>query len=243
MSFTVIYYTDSNLHPPLWRKCIGQLDAAIIDAAESEPCPPEVIALGNRHMPELPGWWQQHEVHGVHGLHDCYTKIVRGLMLAQHNTIFLAEHDVLYPVGYFDHSPRAGAFDYCRSVFRQNVHGFFPWWCNRHRPTLTSCVSASRALLCEEFAARLAWVSASDKYPAGRRIVVDEPGVYWQEWLTDGQPIVARPEFYDLDEGSSIIDIRHGHNLTGMRESETYLDHLPYWGSHADLWRSYELPA
>jgi hypothetical protein len=204
------------LHQPLWRTCVEQLEKARGGM--------RLIALGNSAMPMLPGCWEQRVVRGQRGLHDCYLKIANGLDgLAPDDTVYLLEHDVLYPDGYFSRECGPDAsFLYHQPVFRQNQHGFFP----HTRGMLTSCVRSTAGQLTACFQKRLVWLRNHV------RITWDEPG---------GMGEVAPMVLDQCPDNKPVVDIRHGHNLTGHREAETYMDSIPYWGSHAALWSKYEL--
>lgn len=218
MNLAAIYYTDCRLHPPLWHRCIDVLERALC-CARLDGHTVQMLAVGSRPMPEVPEWWTQLEAHGQHGEHDCNVKIARGLAEADYDTVYLLEHDVLYPEGYFGGPVRTDRFDYCESVYRQNQHGFFP---NHISKYLTSTCVSSRDLFAECYQWRIRLMES------GGRITWSEPGRMGE---------TAPVDTWTCER--AVIDIRHGGNLTGMRDARHYLSYLPYWGDHEKLWRSY----
>jgi len=225
MSFTAIYYTDNRLPVDLWQVTLHHLNRALCHASEPGLAPPQVLAMVQGQTSLIPEWWAQHTVTGERGLHDCYMKIMAALEMAEFPQVWLLEHDVLYPLSYFDYvldtSVRCFWFDVNNWV--QCEHGFFA----RNR-CLTSCCTARRDLLRDSFATKLGMISR------GERITWDEPGGMQE---VPDCPMVRRKG------NQPVIDIRHGHNLTGQRYSgrEGYRDKLAPWGSHRELWESYGL--
>jgi len=222
MSFSAIYYTDNSLPLPFWRVCVAYLDRALTTSLVEGDTPAEMLVYANEPIGWLPSWWQVRIVQGQRGLHDCYTKILAGLKRARHQTVYFLEHDVLYPENYFHHVAKPGAFWYGSNLYRQNSHGFF-----RHRRGLTSVCVAQRNLCKLQFQGRLDMIARQE------RIVWDEPGGN----QGDIAPMIDLPP-----DRNPVIDIRHGHNLTGMREADQYRSEIRYWGKHQPLWDSYELP-
>lgn len=220
--FGVLLYTHNELPDRLAEVCFSRLSAAVASSyCEGMPWPECVIVSSRPWTPAHPGW-ENLTATGRRGLHDCYTKIVAGLERMTQHWVYLVEHDVLYPDGFFAHVPPAGErYWYNTHVYRQTPLGFFsdPTW-------LTSNCVAERELLLCQFRGRLAMVER------GERIVWDEPG----RNLHDIAPMAA------WRSALPTVDIRWGGNLTGMRTAAQYLQELAPYGRHADLWASYGLP-
>ena len=237
MSYSVIYYTDNKLPLQFWQTCIKQLMWSIAASTDDEPAPPEVLIMCNEPIPWLPEHWQQHVVRGDRGLHDCYTKILAGLDLARHEIVYLCEHDVLYPEGYFEFTPNAKAFWFNHCTVRMNERGFFP-----HGSDITSACCGLIEPLRASFAKRMEWISHD------WRIVWDEPGAVWPERGSPGDRGYS-PAYCDVLPSAfymsefAVVDVRHGTNLTGYREARAggYVAELPYWGKASDWWEEFGL--
>lgn len=205
---TIIYYTHNDLKPSIFSACFNQL----IKAAKDH----QLIIVSSRPISGAPGdatqiLWSYKEP----GLRDCYEKIILGLAHAEHQMVYLVEHDVLYPCGYFDQAPAPdqSVFWFNMHVFRLNWRGFFLWGSQ-----LTSNCVARVDLLRKCYDERMGWLMA------GERIVWDEPGRMGE---------VCPMANYGTIKPT--IDIRHGTNLTGMREADgEYLDEITGWAPAAE---------
>lgn len=204
---TALLYTHNRISPEIWKSFAYCLDCAVSNAGDVE-----VICMSTEVI-DVPDYWDL-KIWPMQesGLTDCYQKIRRGLDIALGDSVYLIEHDVLYPPTYFTGEPgllAADAFHYNDNGYTLNHHGFFPHW-----RKLTSNIVAKRELLIEDFDLRLKWRED------GVHITWDEPG---------GMGEVGK--MYDWHCPEPVIDVRHRANLTGYREGDTYLDHVPYWGS------------
>lgn len=219
--FTVVLYTHCDLADPPFRACFDVLSAAISHSASTEMVAPHRIVVTSEPQ-DVPRYWQNVVAVGDRGHHDCYTKIIAGCEAAKHDIVFLAEHDVLYPQGYFDASPESDdAFYYNSHVWTLSLAGAWP----TPRRWLTSNCRASRELLLDQFRDRLALVNS------GGRVVWDEPG------RNDGDIAEARWLTQDCPEPT--VDVRYGGNLTGMRYSKgAPAAVIPGWGRAGRLWSS-----
>jgi len=165
MSFTAILYTHEDLSELPYAYCFRRIQIAIGDTSSHDYLPPHCIAVTSTPQ-KLPRPWVNVVATGERGLHDCYTKIIAALEIAKHPQVFLLEHDVLYPDGYFDYVlDGETTFCYNLNVWTLNETGAWhtPRW-------LTSNLAADRALLRRQFAARL------DLLNRGERVQWDEPG-------------------------------------------------------------------
>ena len=211
---TVIFYSHLRDVPnPILRASVQ----SIVKAHQAASCDIELLAILPTKLNAygLFNDWQIIEARGDKGLHDCYVKIMAGLEAAMGDVIYLTEHDVLYPLTYFDDElPDPNRFCYNTNIYRLNTHGFF--W---HGKPLTSQCVANKEMLKDCYTMRLAWIFE------GRRIVWDEPG---------GMDEIA--PMYEYQNENPAIDIRHGGNLTGMRTAEKYDRDVYPWGSSDELW-------
>jgi len=223
--FTVILYSHRDLSEPPYRRCFHVLDAAVSYSARTEMSAPECIAVTSAPQ-NLPGYWRNIVATGERGHHDCAVKIIAGCEAARHTTVFLVEHDVLYPCGHFDVAPTtADAFYYCPNVWTVSPDSAWPTP-DRY---LTSTVCADRALMLRQFEARRRLLES------GGRIVWDEPG------RNDGD--IAEPRWLKRSDGTPVVDVRFGGNLTGMRHGGTGHTGIPGWGDSRALYESLGLQA
>jgi|GEM_PF-6005744 len=214
--FSVILYTHQPPEMPeaLRVECFRRLHAAILESADSEPCPPSCIVVSTRPY-AAPAPWRNVLASDARGPYfDCYTKIVAGCSVATHAQTYLVEHDVLYPDGYFGYvMPASRGFGYNRNTVRLSRRGYF-----RCPGQLTSNCVADRALLLAQFRARL------DLLARGGRVVWDEPG----RNAGDIAPML------DWWSAAPVVDVRWGGNLTGDREAARYLSDVAPWGKAAE---------
>ena len=152
--------------------------------------------------------WDRHV--GDH--RNVYEQILAGIGAAAKPVIALAEHDVLYPPGYFEALADAAGDGVCynTNLWRLNAHGFFRT-ANTH--LLSNCGGA-RGLLARRIRAKLG--------EARRRGIPD-----WAEPRGDAEFRAPHPT----------VDIRHGTNFTGGRNAPNgrYRQSIDYWGECRDL--------
>lgn len=200
---SIVYYTNNILPHALWRRCWDQLqDVAsghelIVVSRDPMPCANNIVV-----GPKMPC------------LTSMYEQILAGVQAATHDTVYLAEHDVLYPAGYFDAERRGGRCYYNSNVIRMSVDGFYAYEQGRTPVQVLSQGSFARRDL--ERMARERVKRSRD----GHRYT-------WAEF--DELP------YEEVQHQFPAIDIRHGANLSGGRRAKAVRMSDPYWGPHADL--------
>jgi hypothetical protein len=148
--------------------------------------------------------WPHHE--STHA--NLYLQILSGVSAARSSHIMLAEHDVLYPVGYHEAMLAildSGGICYNQNIWCLNAHGFFrAAGCD----FLSNC-GGPREALNQRILAKLEEID--------RKGYVD-----WTEPTAD----------FRFRSPSPTVDIRHGMNFTGMRRppDDIYLSEIEYWG-------------
>jgi hypothetical protein len=119
LSLSVVYYSNNRVPPRLQQFCFDKLRAAVRG---------ELICIirpqGASHR-------------------AMYEQILAGIAAAAGDIIALAEHDVLYPTGYFDVFANATGITYNTNVWCLNHHGYF----RPNNPHLLSNCGAPRAVL------------------------------------------------------------------------------------------------
>jgi len=207
----IVYYTDNRLDAALGDYCRNQLRRRAgnipIICISQEP-----MAFGE--FPFCVGKIGRSSA-------SIFMQIMSGAHLAKNMNIpwlFLAEHDVLYPPGYFDYTPPGpGIVCYQRHVYNVNDRGFW----RADRPLMSG-------LCCDSETLEAAMRQRYENTRAGQRFSRSEPGTL----LEDPYPMLT----YHL--ARPMLDIRHGNNFTGGRASrDGYQSTLEYWGPHAELWR------
>lgn len=146
---------------------------------------------------------------------NLYVNILCGINQTDADYIYLAEHDVLYPHDYFvpmtDHKP----FDF---VFQRpgcflDEKGYHP----RGNYPLSSLMGTRQAM--SRFCAMQMQKIMS---PEGIRTCEPSP----DEW-----------HIKTLQTDHPYIDIRHGKNFTGDRESSICIQQIVYWPDAAVMWK------
>jgi hypothetical protein len=123
-----------------------------------------------------------------------YCHILSALYECHAGTVYICEHDVLYPIDWCDFTPLDGTLSYHGNGYIYQLgDGFMP----RGNPPL-STLCGERDLLIDAFTKNL-----SEYFTTGK-IKHSEPKSY---------PIVMRT-------GTPYIDIRHGLNATGSRSGK-----------------------
>ena len=221
--FNVILYTHNSLPAQFEEWCFRTLNNAVSATSTTEGVAPDLIVVSSSPFRPISKPWRNILAHSWkgRGLHDCYVKIVAALQAARHAQTFLVEHDVLYPVGYFDFvPPRDRNWHYNVNVWRQNRRGYFP--CGS---PLTSQCCADRDALLDLFEKRIELIEC------GGRVVWDEPGrnpgdtgdmIMWESVLP-------------------AVDIRWGGNLTGPRDGANPIQQLQGWLDNDKAWDVYGL--
>jgi hypothetical protein len=196
----VVYYSNNRLPAKLQRFCLDSMAQTIALCG----LPVELICVTWQplHCPHI--LWPHHT--STH--RNLYQQILAGIAAAQGGLIALAEHDVLYPVGYFESLAAAGpaGIVYNTNVWRMNRYGFF----RSTNPHLLSNCGAPKTTLRRRIQQKLA--EAQRAAPE------------WAEPPADAE--FCAPH--------ATVDIRHSQNFTGDRRAPhgRYRKTIPYWGAH-----------
>jgi hypothetical protein len=197
--FSVIFYTNNSVSEKVLALALSTVKGTIATSAEAE-----LIVVSWQPLPIQNNIvWKIHE--SSHK--NIYNQIMAGLKKAKHDTIFLAEHDVLYPKSHFDLRPQ-DKIVYNSNVYHLTRDGYF----KAPPVNFLSALVAKKEILTFGIQEKLKEIETTG------RVVWAEP---------------QGPNGCERVEGADpIIDIRHGHNLTGMRSSEKYLEELKPWGRY-----------
>jgi hypothetical protein len=144
-----------------------------------------------------------------------YTQILEGIEQAESDRIFLAEDDVLYPEDHFTRPPKISTFGYNKNVWHISKQGYFD---NDWTGSFLSACFGNKSALQEVITKKL-------KEAKSGKLIHAEPEQAECIWRTR----------------NPILDIRHGENFTGMRNSNQLVDYLPYWGNHLELCNKLQL--
>jgi hypothetical protein len=199
-----VYYSNGQVAQPLQQFCLNVLAQAVavsggeIIGVTWEPPPEDNLQFARNII------WP----HRVSTHRNMYEQILAGISAARSDLIVLAEHDVLYPIGYYDCLIAATGAGICYNTNLRvlNSKGFF------HPPVchfLSNC-GGKREVLAERIQAKIEEIRA-------------EGTVAWAEPPGDS-------EFSSL---YPTVDIRHGDNFTGGRDAPdgTYFSKIEYWGN------------
>jgi hypothetical protein len=242
MSFAVIYTAHERISASVRETCFATLLTSLFPPAYwDKPLggPATLVAI----CPELPRvaelFSERDIVHipwaeGELSHKDIYTRILTGLARLEPDTpVCVAEHDVLYPEGYFHAVATtfqatyrwripAIPFLYNTNVYHLSPRGFFP---AADDARFFSNLTSRTEFLLYAIERKL---EECDRRPEGHPIWT-EPGVGEER-----PPLLTH---YPLP----VLDVRHGRNLTGERMGGVYLDTLDYWNSARDWLRRFEM--
>lgn len=157
-------------------------------------------------------------------------QILLALELLDTDVVFFCEHDCLYPVGYFNHRPMPGVYEYAANTWKVDAASGRAL---TYQMEQLSGLCGDRRLLLDHFRRRVAHLEA---HGFSRRLGF-EPGKPVRHGGLDDVPrsTWANPV--------PIVDIRHGDNLTPSRwsreqfrnqkytEGWTEADAVPGWGT------------
>lgn len=222
--FTVLLYTHNTLPAAFWRHVTHTLGRAVESVGLDGGEPPEVIVLANAEIPVLPGWRLDTNTCGKPGLTDCWDKIRRGAEMARHETVYLCEHDVLYPTTYFSTPPpiTPHGYWYNHHLWCLDARGFYRSHANWGR-RVTSNMVCHRDLLRRTATDRCEFLAKAG------RLQWDEPGMMNR---ANGYPYDEPPmhRYMTIDP---VVDIRLPGCLTGKRDAFNgeYLPILAPWGA------------
>lgn len=194
MKTAAVYYSDNSISERLRSVCMQQLMTAL---------PPGV---------ELVRILQSSRA--IRGHVNLFINILCGISQTDADIIFLVEHDVLYPEGYFSTNGEQAKCDfiYTKPGFFLDENGYYP----RHGFPLSS-LSACREQLVEFCQRQL------------HTLLSGEP-ILWAEPYAGDYHIKVR----HLDR--AFIDIRHRANFTGDRHAKTIFQQIDYWPTAAVMW-------
>jgi hypothetical protein len=201
--FSVIYYSNGQISKSLQQYCLNILAHSIATSGGEILCVTWEALWDGAPMTRNIIWPRHSSTH-----RNMYEQILAGVSEAQSDVIALAEHDVLYPVGYHDAIAKTagGGLCYNNSVWCLNSQGFFrPEKCN----LLSNC-GGKRDVLVERIKEKLKEIQFRGQ-------------VEWAEPPADVQFSSPHPT----------VDVRHGLNFTGHRQAPggNYLPQIEYWGN------------
>lgn len=201
--FTVIYNSNGHIAPSIANRCLSVLHAGVEQAGG------ELIAitwfpirLAHHNIV-----WSEHRLAHV----NLYKQILAGIKIASHDFIILAEHDVLYPLTYYHECMRlsdSNKLCYNRHVYHMTNRGYF----KADQYNLLSNLSTNKILLTRGIGEKIREIAKNGD------VGIAEPG--------------NSDNIHTFNTTLPVVDIRHGRNLTGMREppDKQYLATIPYWG-------------
>lgn len=214
--FTAIYYSDMRGDEELLRRCLYYAWRAVNRSGGrlvTVTLSPITFAIG--------AFVDKAIVYdGTPSLVSIFNQILKGLdEVDAGDTVFLLEHDVLYPEAYFgymtaiveEHEEGYAGLVYNTNVYCMNSYGFFPF---RDYPLLSNLAGES-TIMREAIESKLARAEADT-------LVWSEPGM---DDTYNARRVVST---------APTVDIRHGRNLTGDRcppEGVEYIDTIPTWGA------------
>ena len=186
-----------------WRYSIVHTSEERLPLAIYETCMESVLRISMGPVYDI------RQRNGVRrGIRAMYVNVLAGLHQCEEGTVYICEHDVLYPDGYFDWRAGKGEITYAKYALFLLPDG----WALRNTYALSSCagdrdalIAAIEAKLVEH--CKRGKVARVEPAPTGYR-----------------------------DDGCQTVDIRHGQNYTGERNAECFPDH-EYWGNAAEWWR------
>lgn len=216
----ILYYSDNQADPALLAAVRRHLRRAAGDV------PIVAVTLG-----PTEDWGAERVILPLdRGYLTMARQILAGLKLADGDVVFFAEHDCLYPPGYFDHRPSSAAvYAYAGHTWKVD------WQTGRalhYKMEQLSGLCADRALLLDHYRRRVATIAAEG---FSRRMGF-EPG---KPIRNGGLDDIPRETWWNE---RPLVDIRHGANLTPSRwrkeefrnprytEGWTESDRVPGWG-------------
>ncbi len=205
---SIAYYTNNRARRSIRRACFQRLRESAADK--------ELIVVAQVDEDFFAGA-DRIEVIGRRrrGYLCLYRQMLLALEQARYDTVFLTEDDVLYPAGYFDFQlPDRYRFFYNTHSYVANLKGFFA--IEHH---LTSNCAGDRDLLALAVRQRIHHLRS------GGKVTWAEPGLGGHDDFTCAVYRSPIPT----------VDVRHGRNFTGYRESDDTVDRLDDWGRHREL--------
>lgn len=232
----LIYYSDNRPDPDLLAACQRQLDRA------RGQLPVVSVSL-------LPLHWSSNHVHPIvigkqRGIRTMFEQILLALETSTAEVVFFCEHDLLYSQTHFEFTPeRQDAYYYNTHTWKvDSLTGQALYYTTKQ----TSGLCGYRQLLLDHYRARLAKMAQNvlDLTARGEPVKNDgfsrhmgfEPGCHQPPRGVDSYPALT------WTSPQPNIDIRHQHNLTSSRWSQsefrdpksclgwTLSDQVPGWG-------------
>lgn len=220
--FSVILYTHKAFEHPIHRFALETL----VQNAYKAPEQPQVIIVAGCYISGLPGTVQQIQ-HGkaqnISSHLDIANRLFLGLLHAKHEQVFICEHDVLYPEGYFcQQRVKSGAILYNRNLYVLNEKGFY-----KSQRTVTSNACGHKSDLRAIYEKRIFDLKNAEP---------DEKVIKWSE---PGKNHLDPIKGWLLYESKNpVIDTRLAGNFTGPRNAQDasqYKDVIEYWPTHREL--------
>jgi len=218
MQKVILYYTNNQLHSGIMTAC----QQALLKAAGDIPIvcvgqQPMEFGAVNIDMGPLKKERRSITFQMYHGLLAAWQKF-------QPDVVFTAEHDVMYPEGYFDFTPsKPEIYYYCTNKYYMTDCCFV----QSDHPTL-STLSCDFKHLLSHVTVRLYRTDKLHKKKGGWAAI--EPGRYTDNYM-------GELEFVPRDRPH--IDIRHDGNLSQVffntYPREQMHQQTPYWGDHTKL--------
>ena len=194
---SIIYCSTSNINPKIKAFCLFRLR--------------EQAAIGRHQLIII----EQDESQPLH-INSYYKNILKGLRKVKGNTVFIAEHDCLYPPGYFDQVPNQD-ISYCKNVYYLTSTGYLQ---RKFSYAPFSTLIANKHVLKECIKRKMAMEAIRWYEPA-----IEDPGFKGEiEWREQPYPV---------------IDIRHDSNFTkNKQEFVGGVESLEPYGSAKDIWKA-----
>ena len=213
MMAVALYYTDNTLPGRLAEHCWQCLRAAF---------PGPIVTVSQRPL----RWGDTKVTTGPLGRsrHSMFKQIYAGLVAAykvyRPDYVWMCEHDMLYPTGYFAFGPPdPNVFYYAANQVFMLEDGY----ASKAFPTLSGCVADFRLMLAH-MALRLY-----------RTEVLGKPKGGW----TNSEPAVSKGDEMAswgwYSNARPVVDIRHGGNLSNISQETVEAQTIPYWGDHDKL--------
>jgi len=146
-----------------------------------------------------------------------YINLIAALNQCESGTVWICEHDVLYPPDWFDESLIESPITYAAHGYYLTNRGYT----NRNgapMSTLAGDVDTIRRALTDKL----------KEHFAGGRVKWTEPGI------KDGYKTMRTLR----KNVTPYIDVRHGGNFTGARNGGKPRDAVEPWGCYKELWES-----
>ena len=139
--------------------------------------------------------------HTAPSLFAYYVNLLCGLQQCENNTVFICEHDVLYPPDWFDESLIKSPISYARNGLFLSSKGY-----SKRNGTPLSTLAGDRDTIAEAMKEKIVQTVTRGKAK------FSEPGIHDN----------FRGLLSVRDNPSPYVDVRHGANHTGARPTDAY---------------------